>query len=136
MDQIAKVKKLLPDGTAEVVRLKEDNCSGNCGACGGCGEEKVFLAYNDIQAQPEDRVILQPDAKVARKTATMLYTIPVALLLAGYLLGEHFLSKGGLFGVLGAVVGLWAVLLMDKKMTKQNPVTYHITGFAPALPED
>lgn len=135
MEQIAKVKKLLPDGTAEVVRIREDNCSGNCAVCGGCGEDKTFLAYNDMKANIGDRVILQPDAKVARKTATMLYTIPVVLLLAGYLLGEHFLSKGGLFGVLGAVVGLWAVLLMDKKMAKKNPVTYHITGIAEELPE-
>ena len=130
MEQIARVEKLLADGTAEIVRIREENCSGNCAVCGGCGEDKIFLAYNDIQAQIGDRVVIQPDGKVARKTATMLYTIPVALLLAGYLAGEHFLGKGGLFGVLGAVVGLWAVLLMDRKLSQKHPVTYHITGFA------
>lgn len=130
MEQIARVKTVLPDGVAEVIRVPEENCHGHCAICSGCGGEETILAYNDLNAKPGDRVILEPDAKTARKTAAMLYTIPVILLLIGYLLGEHFLSKGGLFGVMGAVLGLWAVMLLDRKMTKKHPITYHITGFA------
>lgn len=130
MEQIVRVEKLLPDGTAEVKRIREDNCTGDCGLCSGCGEEASFAVYNDIGAQPGDRVVLHPDGKVARKTAAMLYTIPVVLLLIGYLLGEHFLEKGILFGLIGAVAGLWAVMMLDRKLTKENPITYHITGFA------
>ncbi len=130
MEQIARVEKILPDGLAQVCRIREENCRGNCAFCGGCGEESGFPAYNDIAAKEGDRVILVPDAKVARKTAALLYTIPVILLLIGYLLGEHLLCKGGLFGILGAVAGLWIVMLLDRKMSKENPITYHITGFA------
>lgn len=130
MEQIAKIQNIFPDGTAEVIRLAEESCSGNCALCGGCEAPKPFTVQNDIGAKPGDRVVLQPDGKVARKTAAMLYTIPPALLLTGYLLGEHFLSKGGLFGILGAVIGLWLVMLLDRKMAKKHPITYHITGYA------
>ena len=130
MEQIAEVKTIDPDGIAHVIRLQDASCRGNCALCGGCQTSETIPAYNDIHAQPGDRVVLQPDGKVARKTAWMLYTIPTSLLLAGYLLGETLLSKGGLFGILGAVVGLWIVMLQDRKNTKKHPITYHITGFA------
>ena len=130
MEQIAEVQIVNPDGTAQVVRLQEESCHGNCAICGGSQTPEPFTVYNDIDAKVGDRVVLQPDGKVARKTALMLYTIPTSLLLAGYLAGEHFLSKGGLFGILGAVAGLWVVMLQDKKNTKKHPITYHITGFA------
>lgn len=130
MEQIALVKAVFPDGTAEVIRLIEESCTGHCAMCGGCPEQEPFRVKNDLGAVPGDRVVLQPDAKAARKTAAMLYTIPVALLLTGYLLGEHFLARGGLFGTLGAVLGLALVLWLDRKMSKKHPLTYHITHLA------
>lgn len=137
MEQIARVKQVLPDGKAQVVRIPEENCRGNCALCGGCGEETPFLVYNDIAAKENDRVILQPDGKAARKTAALLYTVPVILLLLGFLLGEHLFSKGMFCGLLGGVIGLWIVMLLDKAMTKQDPIVYHITGLAEdAAPEN
>lgn len=130
MELIAQVQQTNLDGTAQIIRIPEESCSGNCSLCGGCGEAKPMVVQNTIGAKVGDRVILHADAKTARKTAIMLYTIPPALLLTGYLLGEHFLSKGGFFGVLGGVIGLWLVLMLDRKLTKKQPYTYEITGFA------
>lgn len=130
MELIAQVKQTFLDGTAQVICLPEASCSGNCATCGGCGEQEPIVVKNAVGAKPGDRVVLHGDPKTAGKTAAMLYTIPPALLLTGYLLGEHFLSKGGFFGILGCVLGLWAVLLLDRKMSKKQPFTYVITGFA------
>ncbi len=128
MEQIAKVQKVFSDGTAEVIRLPEESCSGNCTLCSGCQEQKPVLAKNSIGAQPGERVTLEPDARTARKTAAMLYTIPPILLLTGYLLGEHLWSKGALVGLACGVVGMWIVLLLDRKMSRKNPITYVISG--------
>ncbi len=134
MELIVTVQQVFPDGTAEVIREKE-LCHGNCAHCGGCEEPEPFRVNNPMAAKPGDRVILHATSKAARKTALMLYTIPVALLLAGYLLGEHFLAKGGFFGILGGVVGLWLVLTLDKQISKRYPITYEITGIAEEKPE-
>lgn len=128
MEQIARVEKVFADATAEVIRTPEENCSGNCAACCGCEPQKPILVSNPIDAQPGELVVLEPDAKVSRKTTALLLTVPTGLLLAGYLLGEHFLGKGAFFGLIGGVVGLWFVLMLDRKMTRKNPITYVITG--------
>lgn len=130
MEQIALVKDVFPDGTAEVLRIVEATCPGNCAMCGGCPEQKPMRVHNDLGAKPGEKVVLQPDRKVAGKIATLLYTVPVALILTGYLLGEHFLQKGGFLGLLGGALGLAIVLWLDKKMSAKNPVTFHITDYA------
>ena len=79
MEQIGLVQKIAADGLMEVLPLAEENCAGNCALCGGCQEQKTVLAQNPIGARVGDRVTMAVDPKVARKTATMLYTIvPVA----------------------------------------------------------
>ena len=128
MEQIALVQKVFPNGTAEVIRLPEENCFGNCAVCGGCQEQASFMARNSINAQIGDRVILEADPKVAKRTAALLYTIPPVLLLGGYLLGEQAWVRGSLVGLACGVAGMWLVLLLDRKMTKKHPITYVITG--------
>lgn len=128
MELIAIVQTVFLDGTAEVIRLPEENCSGNCAMCVGCQEQAPELVKNPIGAQPGDRVILEPDRKVARKTAAMFYTVPPILLLAGYLLGEHLWGRGALVGLACGVAGMWLVLLLDRKLSRKNPITYVISG--------
>lgn len=128
MEQIALVQNVFPDGTAEVIRLPEESCSGNCALCGGCQEQKPFVVQNPAGAQQGDRVILEADPKVAKKTAAMLYTIPPVLLLAGYLLGEQLWHRGPLVGLACGAAGMWLVLWLDRNMTKKHPITYVITG--------
>lgn len=128
MEQVARVLRVFADGTAEVIRTPEESCSGNCGACAGCQDQKPFVARNPVGAQVDDLVLLEPDAKASGKVLAMLCTIPTVLLLAGYLLGEHFLGKGPLVGLACGVLGIWLVLLLDRKMTAKNPITYVIVG--------
>lgn len=128
MEQVALVQKIFPDGTAEVIRLPEESCAGNCAICGGCREQEPFVVQNPVGAQCGDRVILAADPKVAKKTAAMLYTVPTALLIAGYLVGEQLWGRGALVGLGCGVAGMWLVLRLDRKMTKKHPITYVITG--------
>jgi hypothetical protein len=62
MEQLVKVKSASPDGTAEVLRIRESACSGDCHKCAGCGAAKetiVFKADNPIDAQPGDLVYVK-----------------------------------------------------------------------------
>lgn len=128
MDQIAKVLKVFSDGTAEVVRTPEETCTGNCGLCAGCQDQKSFVVRNSVGAQVDELVILQPDPKASGRALAMLCTIPPAMLLAGYLLGEHILQRGMLVGLACGALGVWLVMKLDRKATEKNPITYVITG--------
>lgn len=128
MEQIARVLKVFSDGTAEVIRTPEENCSGNCGLCAGCQDQESFVVRNAVDAQVDDLVILEPDSKASGRVLAMLCTIPTALLLAGYLLGEHLLQKGMLVGLACGVMGVWLVMRLDRKATQKNPITYVIQG--------
>ena len=37
MEQIVKVRRTNSDGTAQVIRIRESACSGDCHKCSGCG---------------------------------------------------------------------------------------------------
>ena len=40
MEQIVRVRRLLENGNAEVVHVRESACSGDCHKCSGCGAAK------------------------------------------------------------------------------------------------
>ena len=51
MEQSVRVKRLLPDGMAEVIRVRESACSGDCHKCSGCGaaqQNLLLTARNPI----------------------------------------------------------------------------------------
>ena len=53
MEQLVRVRTCNPDGTAEVVCVRESACSGDCHKCSGCGaaKETILLeAQNPIGA--------------------------------------------------------------------------------------
>ena len=128
MEQIAKVLKVFSDGTAEVVRTPEETCTGNCGLCAGCQDQKPFVVKNPIGAQVDELVELEPDSRASGRVLAMLCTIPTVLLLAGYLLGEHILQKGMLVGLACGALGVWLVMKLDRKATEKDPITYVIAA--------
>ncbi len=133
MEQIAQVTRTFPDGTAEVLRVRENACSGDCHACSGCGahpQSMLMTVQNPIGAKAGDRVILTAAAGAAVKAAMLLYLVPLVLFLAAYLLGEHLWGRGPLVSICGFVVGMALVKLYDKHITTKNTV-YTITAFGP-----
>lgn len=132
MEQIVKVRRLLPDDMAEVIRVRESACSGDCHKCSGCGAAKqtmLLTARNLIDAKPGDLVVLSSETKTVLKAAAVLYLVPLFLFLLGYLLGESLLEMGVLLGVAGLLLGLAVVKIYDRALAKKD-IAYTITAFA------
>jgi sigma-E factor negative regulatory protein RseC len=132
MEQTVLVKRVLEDGSAEVLRVRESACSGDCHKCSGCGSSQqtmVICAENPIGARVGDWVVIEAKSGAVLKAAVMLYIVPLVLFIAGYLLGEHLWQSGILFALAGLLSGLVLVKLLDRHMTKKGSA-YTITGYA------
>ena len=134
MEQLVRVKETFSDGTAEVIRVRESACSGECHKCAGCGSKQqtmVLRAVNAISAAAGDMVILSSESAPVLKAAAILYVLPVALFFAGYALGQWLWHLGGLVGFAGFAAGLAIATAYDRRVAKKNQTVYTITGFAP-----
>ena len=113
MEQLVRVRKVNPDGTAQVLHVRESACSGDCHKCSGCGAAKealLFTACNPIGARPGELVKVESATAPVLKAAAVLYLLPLVLFFLGYLLGVVFWGAGGLFGGLGFLLGIAAVI--------------------------
>ena len=64
MTQTVRVQSCNPDGTAQVVHIRQSACSGDCHKCSGCGaaqETLVLTARNPIGAAPGDLVQIEAE---------------------------------------------------------------------------
>ena len=132
MEQTVSVRRLLPDGMAEVVRVRESACSGDCHKCSGCGaaQQKVLLkAKNPIGAQPGDMVIVSSETKTVLKAAAVLYMLPLLLFILGYIVGESLWQRGGLVSICSVILCIVLIKLYDRRLAKKE-ILYTITGFA------
>ena len=132
MEQNVIVRRLLPDGMAEVIRIRESACSGDCHKCSGCGAAKqtmLFEARNPIGAKPGDLVVVESDTATVLKGAALLYMVPLLTFLAAYIVGENLWGRGILVGILGFVVGLLPIKLYDRHLAKKGTV-YTIKAYA------
>ena len=128
MEQKVKVRRLLPNGMAQVVLIRESACSGDCHKCSGCGAAKetlVFEACDPIGVQPGDVVVVESDTGPVLKAATVLYVLPLLLFFAGYALGAVW-NLGALAGGLGFALGIGIVLAYDRHMAKHKNTVYTI----------
>ena len=128
MEQKVKIRRVFPDGTAEVVHIRESACSGDCHKCSGCGAAKesiTLTARNAIGAKPGEVVIVKSDSAPVLRGAVVLYILPLVLFILGYLL-----TASGWGGCLGFVIGIVAVIVYDRKVAKKEETVYTITGYA------
>ena len=132
MEQTVIVRRLLPEGMAEVVRVRESACSGDCHKCAGCGassQTMLFTAHNSIGAKPGESVIVESDTATVLKGAALLYVVPLVTFLAGYILGENLWGRGILCSLLGFFLGVLPIKLYDRHLAKKGTV-YTIKGYA------
>lgn len=132
MEQTVKVRRLLPDGMAEVIRVRESACSGDCHKCAGCGatqQTMLFTARNPIGAGPGDTVVVESDTATVLKGAALLYVLPLAAFLAGYIIGENLWGRGILVSILGFVLGMLPIKLYDRRLAQKGTV-YTIRSYA------
>ena len=133
MEQLVRVRNVFPDGTAEVLLVRESACSGDCHKCSGCGAAKeavLFTADNLINAKKGDLVKVESATGPVLKAAVVLYVIPLVLFFLGYYLGTLLGNLGTLFGCLGFVLGVVIVIVYDRKVVKKANLGYAITAFA------
>lgn len=131
MEQIVKVCHVMDDGTAQVVKIRESACSGDCHKCAGCGAARqtlVLKAQNPIRAKPGDIVVLRSDSAPVLQAAAVLYFLPLVLFFVGYILGETFYGKGIVLGLCGFALSLLPVRWANRHLSKK--MVYTITAFA------
>ena len=136
MEQLVKIKTTAPDGTAEVIRIRESACSGDCHKCSGCGAAKetiVFTAENPVNAQPGDLVYVKSRSAPVLMGAAVVYMLPLLAFFVGYFLLDALGGLGGLGGGVAFWLGIGGVVAYDRLVArKQNPV-YTIVGYAHKL---
>ena len=133
MTQTVRVIRCDPDGTAQVVHIRESACSGDCHKCSGCGaaqETMVLTAVNPIGACPGDRVVIESQTGPVLAAAAVLYMLPLVLFFAGFLAGKLLWDAGGLIGCLAFALGIGFSVIYDRHMAKKKDTVYTITGYA------
>lgn len=129
--ETARVSSVFPDGSAEVIRMQETGCGGNCHQCGGgcsSGKTMPLRTDNPIGAAVGDLVTIQARPGAIAKAVLALYILPLVLFVGGFLLGEHLWQRGMIVSLAGLVLGMILVKLADKSMSEKGNV-YTITGF-------
>lgn len=132
MQQKVRVLRRLDENTAEVVRIRESACSGDCHKCAGCGaarETIVFQAENPIRAKEGELVIISSESAPVLKAATILYLVPVILFFGFYLLGETAWKQGTLLGGIGFGLGIAGAVMYDRLALRKQKTVYTITGY-------
>lgn len=133
MEQLVRVKETYPDGTAQVVYIRESACSGDCHKCSGCGaaKEAVFItAKNAIGARKGDLVKVESATGPVLKAATVLYMLPLVLFFGGYALGAALNISGALCGGLAFLLSVVLIVVYDRKVLRKADMGYTITAYA------
>ncbi len=137
MEQLVRVVKCNDDGTARVVHIRESACSGDCHKCSGCGAAKqtIYLtAHNPIGAKVGDTVTVYSRSASVLAGAALLYLLPLALFIAGYLIGQYLWQTGFWVGGLCFLLGVFLAVAYDRFVAKKKKAEYTITGFGVSGP--
>lgn len=138
MEQVVRVHKLNPDGTAQVLHVRESACSGDCHQCSGCGaarETMLLTANNPIGARPGELVKLSSKSGPVLAAAAVMYLMPVALFFLGYFLGTVLWEKGAPVACLAFLAGIIGAVAYDRLVARKQKTVYTITGYADFSPK-
>lgn len=101
------------EGNEALVEVEQGGC-GRChekGGCGGqhltqmfCTSPKTYRVENQLDAVVGDRVTVSIGAGSVRRTANLVYGLPLLASVAGALIGAHL--GGDLPAIAGAAAGL------------------------------
>ena len=108
MTQQGTIKKLLPNGLAEVEVTRRSACGHDCAKCGGCGGLETQTLYvtarNHAHASVGDRVLLEGETRQVLGFAVLVYLLPLVLFFVGYGVGAGMKLGGGLSSLIGGVL--------------------------------
>lgn len=132
MIQKAVVKKILDRKHAEIEVQRQSACGHDCAHCGGCGaplERIKAVAINRVDAQVGDIVTVEAENKQLMRMAAVVYTLPLVLFFAFFIVaslcgvGE---GMSGVLGCLGIVVGTEFAVGYNKKVKKNGGTPFTI----------
>lgn len=135
MTQTAKVKQILSPEVAMVAVKRVSACAHDCSKCasGGCmmmeHPDITVRAYNGPEAHVGDMVIVESSSKSILSMAAVVYLLPMALLIFGYIMGSLMgLGEGGSF-LVGAIlfVGSFLISITLNKHVQKNAIQFRIT---------
>lgn len=132
MEQVVRVSAVRADGTAQVIRVRESACSGDCRKCGGCGaaaQTIVLTARNPIGAKPGEIVTVRSDSRPVLLAAVMVYVLPLVLFFLGYLLGSQAWGHGALTGCAAFALGILGAAIYDRRVAAKQKNVYTIIGY-------
>ncbi|HOW75257.1 MAG TPA: SoxR reducing system RseC family protein [Candidatus Competibacteraceae bacterium] len=128
------------------VEIQRRSACGSCQASDGCGTATLAKAWgvrsmrtralSELSLQPGDEVIVGLADGVLLRGALLAYLLPLALLLAGALLGQATFAGAGeelviLSGALGLGLGFLAVRVMSRRFREDvrfQPVVLRRVG--------
>lgn len=133
MTQIATVKRLVGETSAEVLVRRQSACGHDCASCGGCGPDSAAqvtaVAENELGARPGDTVQVESESGRVLGMAAALYLVPLVLLFVGYFIasGVFRLEEGPSMavGIACLVISFAANYLLDRR-ARRRPVQYRI----------
>ena len=138
MTQNAVVKRLLPNGKAEVEVTRQSACGHDCAKCGGGCTEMVSgpilaEAVNAIGAQPNERVVIEGEFRQLMGLAAIVYAVPLVLFFGLFAVGSLFgLGEGGAaaLGIAGFVLGVVSAIQHNKRYKERGTMVFTIVSRA------
>lgn len=135
MTQTARVKQILSSDVAMVAVKRVSACAHDCSKCasGGCmmmeHPDLMIRAYNGPEARVGDVVIVESSSKSILSMAAVVYLLPMALLIFGYIVGSLMgLGEGGSFLIGGLLfVASFLVSIALNKHVQKNAIQFRIT---------
>lgn len=134
MIQIARVKKKLENGMAEVAVERQSACAHDCSKCAGCDKmveygDVVVKAKNELNADTGDVVLVESGAKELLAAAAMIYILPFLLFFVFYfVIGGLGMAEGAKIGgaFVGFLIGILLAVRWDRLERKRKALQFHI----------
>ena len=132
MTQIATVERILDGDHAVISVPRKSACGHDCEECAGCGVSGAAVrakAINPVGAKPGQKVVVQSDTKKMLRIVALVYLIPVALFVLGYvvmaLLGTSVALQYTV-AIAGFLAGIVAAVGYDRYLRARGGLSFTI----------
>lgn len=132
MTQIATVERIIDRDHAVISVPRKSACGHDCEECAGCGVSGAAVrarATNSIGAKVGQKVVVHSDTNKMLRIVALVYLIPVALFLLGYLIpalmGTSVAIQYGL-AISGFLVGIAVAIAYDRHLRSRGGLSFTI----------
>ncbi len=136
MTQTATVEKLLDGGAVLLSVVRQTACGHDCESCAGCGVQAGALRITAVDRvgglQVGEKVIVSSENRQVIGIAALVYLLPVAAFLAGYLLGDALGHGSPAVQVLTTAavtaLGCLPALWRERSLRRRGRLDFEIIG--------